>query len=169
FGAPQTVTVQNSILRGTSFDLSAVGASPGQVTVNIDHSNYATPELGSGQTINDLGGRQTAAPAFVSAATADFHQVMSSPTIDGGALVAGLGSSDLDGGARVVNSTGSCTALPDIGADEFALSVPPAAGCTPVQSPTATRKCKKQSRAAAAKKRKKRHCKKHKKNPSLED
>jgi hypothetical protein len=150
---PQTVTVQNSIVRSTTEDLFA-GGGTGPVVLNVDHSNYVS----NSGTINDLGGHQTAAPLFANAAAGDFHELLGSPTIDAGALVPGLSALDFDGGPRVVNSHPGCTALPDIGADEFALDATPGTCISPSKQ-----KCKKKKKkhhsAAAAKKKK---CKKKK-------
>jgi hypothetical protein len=163
---PISSSVQNSIFRGVIADISATGTNAGAVTINVDHSNYVTTQVDAGQTINDLGGHQTSAPLFSNAAMGDFHQAAGSPTIDAGANVAGLGAFDLDGGSRAVNSTGTCTALPDIGADEFLLAVLPPASCNPTQlSPpppptTHRKKCKKKKHSAGAAKKKR--CKKKK-------
>jgi hypothetical protein len=157
---PQTVTVQNSIVRSATQDLFA-GDGPGAVALNVDHSSYVTNSTGTGGTITDLGGHQTAAPLFANATAGDFHELLGSPTIDAGALVGGLSALDYDGGPRIVNSGSTCVALPDIGADEFATDTTPAS-CHAVV--VKKKKCKKKKKhrhhAAAAKKKK---CKKKKK------
>ena len=85
-------------------------ANPGAniVTLDIDHSNYAT----TSGSFDFLGGpaNQTTAPAFVDAPHGDFHQIAASPTIDHGATATGV---DIDGDPR---SAGAGT---DIGADEY--------------------------------------------------
>ena len=166
-GITQTVDLQNSILRGTLTDLIAAnGTAADPVIVRSQNSDYVTPsQTPPNSVITDLGGNTVAAPLFASAATGDFHQVAGSPTIDQGAVVAGLSGLDFDGGARVVNSGSTCTALPDIGADEFPTDTTPAS-CTPTppaaQPQVLRKKCKKHKRKhhAIAAKKKCRH-KKH--------
>lgn len=119
----QTLNGTNVIASGsgTAADVSATN-NGNSVTINLDHSNYDTEnEPGPNTTITDPGSgtNQLALPQFVNAAAGDLHQLASSPTIDAGIAVAGLGAADIDGEAR---SQGSA---PDIGADEF--TVPPAA------------------------------------------
>ena len=58
-------------------------------------------------------GNQTAAPAFVAAATGNFHETAVSPTVDAGLTAAANGSQDLDGNPR---AAGAST---DIGAYEL--------------------------------------------------
>jgi hypothetical protein len=164
---PQVLTVENSIARGSSQDLAASGGtSSGAVVLNVQNSDYGPVFTNApNAVINDLGGHITDAPSFVNAAGGDFHQLAGSPTIERGAVLAGLSSLDFDGGPRVVNSGSTCTGLPDIGADEFATDTTPAS-CHPpappaAATPSAKHKCKKKhkKRAAVAKKK----CKKKKK------
>ncbi|MDQ6527339.1 hypothetical protein RB608_27240 [Nocardioides sp. LHD-245] len=113
-----TFAVQNSILRGSGHDLHVHSGEPTKVIIaNLDHSNYATvAPTGTHAVLNDLGGRQTAAPAFVAPADGNFRQLATSPTRNAGAPVGGLSATALDGQARIQESA------PDIGADEFAIS-----------------------------------------------
>ncbi|HEY1237293.1 MAG TPA: choice-of-anchor Q domain-containing protein [Solirubrobacterales bacterium] len=116
----QADTIQNSILKGTQLDLHAQGDTPGEVVVSVDHSNYASrTSIPIDATITDLGGRQTAPPLFLNSASGDLHEASGSPTIDGGAAVAGLAAVDLDGAPRIQG------AAADIGAYEFTASSPP--------------------------------------------
>jgi hypothetical protein len=125
----QTLNATNVVASGsgTAADVSAVnnGDAFAEVTINLDHSNYDTEnEPGGDTTVTDPGSgtNQLAAPQFSDAASAGFHQLAGSPTIDAGAAVAGLGAADIDGEARRQG------AAPDIGADEFTVAAPPPAG-----------------------------------------
>ena len=117
-----TLDAKNVIARGTTADVKGNPDATSSAVVTLDHSNYATEASGTTGTTMitnpGTGTNQTASPAFANAGAGNFHQLAGSPTIDAGATVDLLGSTDLDGEPR---SQGSA---PDIGADEFAEANP---------------------------------------------
>jgi hypothetical protein len=145
-GQPQTLTVANSIFRGTSHDINAVGTAGDNTTIAVSYSDYVTSaQSGPGAAVISPGpGNTMASPSFANASTGDFHELAGSPTIDTGFSVGGLGPFALDGQPRLIG------AAPDIGADEFQPPVPVATH--------RRKKCKKHKRhkghAAAASKKK---------------
>jgi hypothetical protein len=154
-GGSFDVSARNVIASGTDRDVRAGD----DVSVDLDHSNYATTSTSGTATITDAGtlSNQTDEPTFVDAASGDLHQLAGSPTVDKGTSD-DLGSADIDGESRQSGT------LPDIGADEFQHAVPP-----PPPPPdtgdggngggTAGKKCKGKKRKPGAKRKK---CKKRK-------
>jgi hypothetical protein len=124
--ATATDTLVNVIAHSspTGVDLEANSDGTATMNVNVTYSNYSTTsKTGSGApsmtNINGDGTDQSASPAFVNAATGDFHEASGSPTIDAGLNDVANGSEDLDGNARTINGT------TDIGAYEFVSGNPP--------------------------------------------
>jgi hypothetical protein len=124
--APQLVVdARNVVADGPAADVAgdAQGAPASSVTVNLTSSNYASEEELNGAQITDPGtnGNQTAAPLL---APDGYHQLIGSPTINGGKTDSLIGTLDVDGEARVSGSA------PDIGADEVQEAAPstPAVG-----------------------------------------
>jgi hypothetical protein len=115
------ISAYNTIVHGGSGDIEAFQSSPATVVIDLDHSNYASVKSEGGATVTAAGSgaNQTAAPIFVNAATSDFHQTASSPTIDAGANDAANGPLDLEGNGRTLASRIPCPAITDIGAYEF--------------------------------------------------
>jgi hypothetical protein len=113
-GAATTLTVdaRNLIASG---DTDVVREATVGATVNLalQGSNYQTvTQAGPGSlTAPGSGTNQTAEPVF--ADTMSYHQAPASPTVDAGTADPLLGSTDLDGEARVRGKG------PDIGADEY--------------------------------------------------
>jgi hypothetical protein len=140
-----TVTVRNMIAMArnpSSVDVAA-NAAGGTVTVNIGYSNFDSRAQTPNATVTSpaANNNQTAAPQFVNAATGNFHQKPSSPTIDHGVANVLNGSLDIDGNARALDGNGDCVMTVDIGADEFVDSTPPdcSSGPLPVaQGPETT-------------------------------
>lgn len=124
FCGPIDLNVTNTIALGTTGGIQLVastGAPDRPVTLNIDHSNFASIVKGGGvpdslYTVTETA-NQSAAPQLVNLTLGDIHQLPGSPTIDAG-TAGGVGPADIDGQAR------SSGAAPDIGADEE--QVPPA-------------------------------------------
>src|SRR5207248_10325513 len=81
-GDSNSVTLSNSIARGTANDIR--GSGGGTTTLTADHSNYGSV-FGSGGSISitppGSGTNQTNSPQFVNAAAGDFHELASSPTV----------------------------------------------------------------------------------------
>ena len=153
-GTGPFVTATNVIADGGAFDVAAVAGSGDSAIVSLDHSNYSSESEGGGGTATvtnpGTGTNVSAAPAFASKASGDFHQLpSSSATIDLGVAGFGLGALDLDGQARANGSA------PDIGADEFHAAPPGAGQPTPTAKKTKCKK-KRKKRSASASKRCKR-------------
>jgi hypothetical protein len=113
-----TLNATNVIARGgvdaTHFDVDVTPVN-GTYTASFDHSDYATTHTSATGHITAAGTATniTTGPALVDPAGGDFHESLSSPTIDAGATSALNGSLDFDGEPR---SAGGVT---DIGADQF--------------------------------------------------
>ena len=124
-GLTHVVDAKNVIADGVEFDIRAQAGASSTTAINLAHSNYVTTDAGGAGTATTTpagsGTNQTAAPLFANAANGDFHEAAGSPTIDAGTGDSQLGSADIDGEAR------SQGAVPDIGADEFVPTLPPAA------------------------------------------
>lgn len=118
-GCDLSLTGRNVVAQGDGTDLLARSDSaPGTRTeIDLDYSAFDHVTAVNPNEIASAPGSAaniTAPPVFVGAASGDFRQAPSSPTIDAGsASVLGLGSFDLDGGPRSVGTA------PDIGADEY--------------------------------------------------
>jgi hypothetical protein len=117
-GANLTFDAKNVIAEGATADVRAQSdGDPGSAaTITLANSNYATADtVGPATSVTPAGTgtNQTAAPLLANPAGGDFHQLVGSPTIDGGTSDPDLGATDLDGQPR------SLGAVPDIGADEF--------------------------------------------------
>lgn len=127
-----TDTLINVIARSrpTGHDIDVSSDGTADMTVDAEHSNFAT------STMSDVGAPakthlvtdatdQSDAPLFVDAAHGDFHQALGSPTIDAGVDDVANGTTDFDGDPRVIDGT------TDIGADELVVGPTP----TPRPSP----------------------------------
>jgi hypothetical protein len=118
-GANMTIDAVNVIARGAPTDAQAVTVDASSTaTITLSNSNFDSPfESGPGAesvTSPTSNENQMTPPVFVNAATGDFHQAQTSPTIDAGTPTTSLlGALDLDGDPRIVG------AAPDIGADEY--------------------------------------------------
>ncbi len=116
-----TLNIKNTIATGAT-DVTAYASATGTATLNATDSNYSTTsEDGDGTTTitpPETAGNQMAEPALFSPAAGDFHQVLGSPTINGGDDDQGVAALDLDGMPRFQGPA------PDIGAHEYDL-IPP--------------------------------------------
>lgn len=125
-----TIAAINVIVRGGGADLDALGGGgTSKVTVALTHSDYATVESSGPEasiTAPGTNGNQTAAPAFVDAASGNFAEAPSSPTIDAGSTEAANGPSALAGESRALPGACGGTPITDIGAYEFVPT-----GCPP--------------------------------------
>ncbi len=115
-----TLNMTNSIAHGVSADVFVDSGPhpPTTVTLNADHSNYATlKNANDGGTVTatspGTGSNQLAAPAFVDAAAGNFRELAGSPTVHAGVVDSFAGTTDLDGNPR---QDGSFT---DIGAYQY--------------------------------------------------
>ncbi len=141
FCGPIDLNVTNTIALGTTGGIQLVAtAGPPEdrpVTLNIDHSNFASIVKGGGvpdslYTTNETA-NQSAAPQLVNLTLGDIHQLPGSPTIDAG-TAGGIGPADIDGQAR------SSGAAPDIGADEVEAplaEIPSSSSLVPARDVTA--------------------------------
>jgi PASTA domain len=141
FGANNLILLPeavNTIFLGAAGGVRVDDISAATVEVAASHSSYSgvTQENGATMTPEGTLGNQTAAPLLVDPAAGDFHEAAGSPTIDAALPSPADGVFDLDGNARSlpasVTCTGSGPSLPDIGAYEY---VPPTPTCT-VGSPS---------------------------------
>lgn len=115
--ADVATNVSNTILAGTGGDIRLGVTGAGSTTVNVKHSAYrpqATTVV-DGQLV-DGAGNVSATPQFVSAATGNFEELPTSPTVDAGGP-SPVADVDL---ANLPRTIGKAT---DIGAYE--LAVPP--------------------------------------------
>jgi hypothetical protein len=123
-----SIMVENTMAHGTTHDLSAFTMAGGTASISVGFSNFVT----SAGPVNTSEGRnQTAAPAFVDAATGDFHELASSPTVDAAITSVVPEPADLDGLPR------SLGAGPDVGAYELPVPVV-ATGAAQVAQPNPT-------------------------------
>ena len=110
------MNVSNTIIRGSAEDVFA-DAGPGGTTIfQADYSDYAAVASTGSSTVTPAGSlhNQSAAPRFVDAATGDFTELASSPTVDAGVDdPLDDGSTDLAGNPRELG------VHTDIGAYEF--------------------------------------------------
>ena len=108
------VTVENTVALGTRADFVATGyGGTCPATFNVSSSNWRTKEESTGGVVANGTGNQPTAPLFVNAAAGDYHQLLSSPTVNAGTSDSLLGAVDFDGDPRAHGSA------PDIGADEW--------------------------------------------------
>lgn len=116
-GGIVSIELRNVIALGDQYDAKAYTLGSSLVFAN---SNYdAIDGSGAGNvTAVGSGTNQTAAPIFLGAATGDFRQAPSSPTVDNGLTDSKTGLTDFERDARPQG------AAIDIGADELDL-IPP--------------------------------------------
>ncbi len=122
---PSTVDAKNVIAHATTagpgvYDVR-IGTQAGQAfAATFGHSNYASIITNGPATATPAGTgtNQTEPPQFVDAASGDFHQLVSSPTVDAGIDDPADGPVDIDGDGRFLG------AAPDIGADEYVDQAP---------------------------------------------
>ncbi len=116
-----TLNIKNTIATGAN-DVTVYASATGTATLNAADSNYSTTSTdGVGTTtITTPGseGNQVAEPVLASPVVGDFHQVLGSPTINGGDDDEGVSALDLDGMPRFQGVAA------DIGAHEYDLIAP---------------------------------------------
>ena len=106
----------------TDDDLYVEADIIGSASLTMSHSNYDTASTsGSTAQVTPVasGDNQNFPPVFVNAASGDFHEAATSPTIDAGFADSTTGPTDLDGNPRTAG------AAIDIGAFEFTASATP--------------------------------------------
>ena len=122
-GASLALDVHNAILSGEASDAAATASAGSAALAGLSTSNFLSrSQSGGGATaVTDpaSAGNQSAEPLLAAPASADFHQLAGSPTIDSGGASTELGETDIDGEPR------SQGRAPDIGADEARDAVPP--------------------------------------------
>ncbi|MFL5844999.1 MAG: hypothetical protein ACJ762_09925 [Solirubrobacteraceae bacterium] len=130
-GGSTSVVVSNVIARATGpADVYAHAVAGAPVSIQIDHSSFATVATTGGAVISDGGGNQNdTAPVFVDQAAGDLREAPGSPTINAGADNAANGTLDVASSPRTVGTT-------DIGAHEHFPA--PVLGAPVGATPTAT-------------------------------
>jgi hypothetical protein len=121
-GSSVNLVAVNTVASGGLFDVTARKLSTGGSSVSMLFSNFATSDADTGASVTAAGSGSnlTTPPVFVDRANGDFRQLATSTgTIDRGTASLGLGSFDFEGQARTQG------AVPDIGADEGAIPLPP--------------------------------------------
>ena len=121
----------NSIVRGVTSSIVAVGAGRGADDANVrtSYSDYdpgGNTTFGSNGTITESNVSYVGDAGFVDPAAGDYHLRSSSPLLDHGdpgTLLQGL---DLDGGPLVTDGNGDGVAVRDMGAFEHAAVAPSA-------------------------------------------
>jgi hypothetical protein len=127
-GFNYVVDAKNTIALGGTFDARADQSGGATASINFENSNYDSVDPTGAGTVTAPGtgtGNQAAAPVFENQAGGDYHQTPASPTLDAGASVALLGTSDFDGDARSIDGNCDDSAQPDIGVDELAVCAAP--------------------------------------------
>jgi len=118
----------NSIVRGVSSSIVAVGAGRGADDANVrtSYSDYdpgGNTTFGSNGTITESNVSYVGDAGFVDPAVGDYHLRSSSPLLDRGDTVPSPGL-DLDGNALITDGDGDGVARRDMGAFEHAAVVP---------------------------------------------
>lgn len=117
-GAVASVTATNTIASGKAGDIYNYAQPTATATVSVSHCDFvttATGKEGGIESVVQTGPNVHTAPKFVAAATGNYREALTSPTIDAGLAETGT---DLAGLARKI---GPAT---DIGAYEFAGAKP---------------------------------------------
>lgn len=113
-----TVNASSCVFVGAAYDIGVFAASSGQAELNVSHSRYksrAPIALGGGSTaVNDIGGNTTEPARFVGAASGDYRETTTSPTVD-------AGTKDPDFSTDLKDEPRSLGHGPDMGAYELLL------------------------------------------------
>jgi hypothetical protein len=120
--APVSLTGTHLFLDSSILSGGGITADPGSVCA----ISYSRADSSTGSGCGDFD--TTADPRFVGGATTPYALRSDSPLIDAGNPAAPSVSTDVYGGARLVDGDRDCDTRRDIGADEFDPGV---AGCTP--------------------------------------
>ena len=124
------VTFDSSVISGVAIPLRRLTGSGGTVNgpanLTTDYSDYnPTGDLSSGAGTTTENHSLNVAPAFVSAATGDYHLLYNSPLVDAGDPTAPpAGTTDRDANPRPIDGTGTGTARVDVGAFEYQRPLP---------------------------------------------
>jgi hypothetical protein len=109
-----SITVENSIARGSNFGLLTDTVAGGSSSISIGYSNFNSQ---SGTIDTSEGNNQSQDPALANPSAGDFHETDSSSTVDAGTTGGFLGSRDLAGRPRILGKG------PDMGAYELPVLV----------------------------------------------
>ncbi len=121
----------NVIAHGTASDVLAktdntVGPIASVTLTASDFASAPVSGMGSSATPPGTNGNITAPPLFADASAGDFHELVSSPTIDAGLAAADIGALDLGSNPRAISAIPTCAGpqpgTPDIGAFEYVPS-----------------------------------------------
>jgi hypothetical protein len=107
------ITLTNSIVRGPTTSLVRSAGAGHTANFTVSRSDYQST---SPTAPTDGGGNLNVDPAFINAATGDYHLRATSPVVDKGSLGTSL---DRDGKARSFDGDKDGTAVPDMGAYEL--------------------------------------------------
>ena len=114
-----SILAKNVIARGGSSGAALKATtdnSNASAKITVGSSNWlGWSVVGTNAQIEDAGGNQSSAPAFIDAAAGDYRQAAGSPTINAGLPEAIDGDFDIDGDPRQIGAI-------DIGADEFVVA-----------------------------------------------
>jgi hypothetical protein len=136
-GLENRLEAANTIaIGGAEFHDVAVSGSPGGARALFVNSDYARTEItGASKNLEitpaGTNGSVVSPPQFVDAGAADFHQLVTSPTVDAGFTEPANGEFDLDLNARNLTAHPTCDSVlgpPDIGAYEYVAPLP---SCVP--------------------------------------
>jgi hypothetical protein len=135
--SPTTSAVYGNMAKGSALIKDSILLAQGKGIqtnaatgpIDVSYSDFPAP---SSTGYVDQGGNISAAPVFVDAASGNFHEAATSPTIDAGVGDLSLSSTDLDGNLRTLGDA------PDMGAYEFIPStVAPSSGSSGPPPPLA--------------------------------
>ena len=116
--ATSSVTLANSIVRGSTSSLVASESNGGTATLAVHHSDYQTEVESGGGEVNDGGGRLDVDPGFLNAAAGDYSLRSGAAVVDQGDSSVGT-ALDRAGNDRTFDGDSNGSPVPDMGAYEL--------------------------------------------------